>query len=422
MSILIGSTPNSQPDDVKLARDILKGKVATTGSIELLKSKFSEEVFLFNKGRDSLSFLLKLFNIKEGDEVVTQAFTCVAVVAPILWNSATPIYVDIDPTTFNMDLNLLKKSITERTRAIIIQHTFGNIADIKKVRKIVDNINSKRDKENIIYIIEDCAHIFVRDRSRFNIGKFSDAYFFSFSQDKSISCTQGAMLLLNKSFLRESFLNTARVEYKKIEDISQKEAKYCARYISLWDRIKKNYFKTIIPLSSVTIGKVMILLFRFLGMIKKQASVQTLAYSSPQKMSEIQACLLLNQLGKTWQYNTHRVDIVNTYNTNLNCELKFNSNHNILVRYPLLLENRAEIKMRLKEKGIISGVWYSSVVFPLMEPELLSRVGYKIGSCPKAEECCSKVINLPTSNDVTSLDLANIIDIVNNFAKPFKIN
>ena len=103
-----------------------------------------------NSGRSGLFLILQALGIERGDEVLLQAFTCNAVPNPILWVGATPIYVDIDEETLNMDPADLEKKITPRAKAIIVQHTFGYPADMNRILEIAK-------KHNLI-IIEDCAH------------------------------------------------------------------------------------------------------------------------------------------------------------------------------------------------------------------------------------------------------------------------
>lgn len=422
MSIFIGSIPNTQKDDVLLAKSIFKGKISTEDSIQKLEEEF-QSVFnstplLFNRGREALYFLLKELQLTKDDEVLVQAFTCIAVVAPILWVKSNPLFVDIDPRTFNMNLDLLKKGISKKTRAIILQHTFGNIADIKKVRDVVDEININRAANRKIYIIEDCAHIFTTNTPSHDIGKYSDFYFFSFAQDKSISCTQGSALFINNQQLQTKLLQ----EYKKLPTVSNEQGEYIIRYIILWDRIKRNYFKTVIPFTNITVGRIQLILFRLLGLIKKQASLDTFTISNIQKLGNDQAALLLNQLSKAEAFNKHRSNIVANYSINLREELRFNSNNNTLVRYPLLISNRGEIKNRLKSNRIIAGIWYSSPVFPLTSVEELKRCHYEPGSCPLAERLGSLVLNLPTNIEVGKIDMEKIIETVNTFAKATKFN
>jgi perosamine synthetase len=421
MSVFIGSIPNTQKDDIALANSILNGKVTKEGWIGLLEDEFeksfNKKAFLFNRGRDSLYFFLKLLNLKESDEVITQAFTCVAVVAPILWAGAKPIFADIDSKTFNIDIPQLKKKINEKTRVIIVQHTFGNLANIEDIRKLVEEENSKREESRKISIIEDCAHIFSKNLSNYEIGRFSDAFFFSFSQDKSISSTQGGLLFLNNNRLGKE----ADREYKLLNKPSEKEAKYFAKYIILWDRIKRNYFKTIIPFTKITLGRVLLIVYRTLGLIRKQADNSTIYNSKIERMSNIQASLLLIQLEKSERLNRHRRDIVKFYNTSLKCEFKFGANNNILLRYPILISNRNFIKSELSKVGIIVGIWYSTPVFPFSSVEQLKKCNYEMGSCPNAEELGKYILNLPTNIEVSEKEVEKIVSIVNDLAQPVRI-
>ncbi len=441
MSVFIGSIPNTQEDDLKLAKGILRGKIETTNSIQDLTSKLDSMLdydgintphnsnnFLFNRGRDSLSFFLSLLELEKDDEIVTQAFTCVAVVAPILWNYCKPIYVDIDPNSFNMDLNLLKEKITNKTRAVIVQHTFGNMVNVSKVREIINEINNQRTQERKIYIIEDCAHIFTpkllrkdldenNSKNREQIGKYSDAYFFSFSQDKAISCTQGGMMKIINPGMSE----LAKEKYKNIPKPSKKESLYNVRYIKLWSVIKKYYYTKLIPFSNITFGRVLIIIYRTLGLIKQQASINSTDPTQIKKMSNIQASLLLNQLDKIEEINNHREKIVDIYNKNLKEEFIFNSGNKILLRYPILVSNRNEIKKRLLKEEIITGNWYSFPVHPLNVEEDLKKVNYKNNSCIVAIKAGQHVLNLPTNVEVSEKEAIRIVEIVNNFAIPFNI-
>ena len=418
MSVFIGSTPNTEKDDILLVKGILKKRISVEGSKKHLSDYFRKEFdntpFLFNKGRDSLYFLLKSLNLKEDDEVIIQPFTCVAVVAPILWTRLKPIYTDINLDSYNMDLEHLKEKITEKSRVVILQHTFGNIADTQRVRRIVDDINKGRDKSKKIYIVEDCAHIYTENHKNLGIGLYSDAFFFSFSQDKSISSTQGAALFINNPNLLENI----KREYTLIEELSSKEESYILHYILLWNIIKKTYFKTVIPFTNISIGRILLILFRALGLIKKQASVDTLISSTPIKMSNTQAKLLLNQINKVNRLNKGRKRCTQRYNSLLKERFRFNSKNHILLRYPILIDNRKDVKERLKKKRVIGGIWYASPVFPFTNKTTLEQCMYEIGSCPNTESIADKIFNLPTNIEVSDQVQHKIIDIVNTFAKP----
>jgi dTDP-4-amino-4,6-dideoxygalactose transaminase len=432
MPVFIGSIPNTEKDDLELAQRILKGKEDLRGSIDKLNEKLlqhlkksdalkeisKDNLFLFNRGRDSIYFYLNSLELNEEDEVVVQAFTCVAVVAPILWNKLRPVYIDIDRNTFNMDLSLLEEKITEKTRAIVVQHTFGNIADMKRIRDIVNKVNEQRGEGEKIKIIEDCAHIFPSDfKSAYSVlGKYSDMLLFSFSQDKSISSTQGAASII----LDTEALDTAKEKYSELHKQTKKESLYNARYIKLWSLIKKYYFTKVIPYTNITVGRILIIIFRKLWLIRKQAKVDTITFSGIEKLSQVQAVLVNNQLEKLSRINEKRKKITRLYDTNLKENFRFKTNSNLLLRYPILLENKIEIKQKLLEKEIIAGNWYGSPVHPLVEEELEMAL-YRFDSCPVAQRAGKNILNLPTNLEVTDEDAKEVIEMVNNFAKPFNI-
>lgn len=416
MSVFIGSIPNNTEEDLKIVKELLKNSNKAKGSRKILQNEFEKEfpshnIFLFNRGREAFSFFFKNIPLTENDEVIVQAFTCVAVVAPILWSNAKPVYVDIDKDTLNINFENLRKAISDKTKVIIIQHTFGNLADMEAIRKIVEEVNRKRSRERKILIVEDCAHLFSTEN---NLGKYSDAFLFSFAQDKAISCTQGAMIAVRKNFANSQLLQK---DFKNVPELKKKDAFYNARYISLWSKIKKYYFIMNIPKLHFSVGKFLILFFRALGLIKKQASQNSLTYTGIYKLSDIQAFLLLPQLSSIKEINNHRSHIFTLFSQGLKEEFRFLSKYEPLLRYPVLLSNHKQIKEELKLKNIIVGRWYTSPIFPL-EWKDLSKVLYTKGSCPVAEYCCENILNLPMNLEVTDEVARDIVWILNSLGKP----
>src|SRR5689334_23149354 len=111
-----------------------------------------KNIFLFWKGRVALYSILSALDVKENDELIRPAFTCVVVPNAIIYLGAKPVYVDIDPSTYNMDVSKLESKITGKTKVIIAQNTFGLSPDIDSIVSI-----ASRHK---IAVIEDCAHGF----------------------------------------------------------------------------------------------------------------------------------------------------------------------------------------------------------------------------------------------------------------------
>ncbi|MFN6946977.1 MAG: DegT/DnrJ/EryC1/StrS family aminotransferase, partial [Cytophagaceae bacterium] len=109
--------------------------------------------------------------ISQGDEVILPGFTCIVVPNAIIYLGAKPVYVDINSETFNIDPQLIEENITEKTKAIIAQHTFGIPADMDKILHIANKHN--------LFVIEDSCHALGSKYKGKYVGSFGDAAFFS---------------------------------------------------------------------------------------------------------------------------------------------------------------------------------------------------------------------------------------------------
>ena len=174
-TVSISLSPNTEKDDVNLAIKE-RFKKSKKNYIEIFENNFKKHlsfkyVFSLNSGRSALMLILKALDIKAHDEIIVQAFTCNAVINPILQKKAKPIYIDVDKT-LNIDPKKIEARITKKTKAIIIQHTFGYPAEIEEIQKIA--------KKHNLFLIEDCAHALGAKYNNEYCGTFGDVAFFSF--------------------------------------------------------------------------------------------------------------------------------------------------------------------------------------------------------------------------------------------------
>jgi len=140
-----------------------------------------------NSGTSALHLALLACGVAEGDEVITVPFTFVATVAAIRYCGARPVYVDIDPATFNMNTAALEGAITPRTKAILPVHLFGQPADMEPIYAIA----SAHD----LRIIEDAAQAHGSEYRRKRAGGLADAGCFSFYPTKNLAaCGEGGMV------------------------------------------------------------------------------------------------------------------------------------------------------------------------------------------------------------------------------------
>lgn len=134
----------------------------------------------------ALQLCLRYFNIGFGDEVITTPLSFVATANAIEYVGAKPIFVDVEASTGNIDASLIEAAITPRTKAIIPVHLYGQMCDMKAIRKIANAYNLK--------VIEDAAHCIEGSRSDIKVGQLGDATCFSFYATKNITSGDGGAI------------------------------------------------------------------------------------------------------------------------------------------------------------------------------------------------------------------------------------
>ena len=154
--ISISLSPNTEKDDIRLAFKLIfqpwlwkNGK-----TIEILENEFKKylgvkHAISFNSGRSSLLAILSSLGLEKDSETLLQAFTCNAVANPIIWAGLKPVYIDCNEKSFNIDIEDLKRKIGPKTKAVIVQHTFGLPADMEEILKICGEKNFSRKNKKI---------------------------------------------------------------------------------------------------------------------------------------------------------------------------------------------------------------------------------------------------------------------------------
>ncbi|NES76450.1 MULTISPECIES: DegT/DnrJ/EryC1/StrS aminotransferase family protein [unclassified Okeania] len=145
-----------------------------------------------NSGTDALFLALRAVNIGSGDEVITTPFTFFATAEAISAVGATPVFIDINPQTFNLDIEQLQSAITEKTKAILPVHLFGQPVDMTRLMAIARSHN--------LIVIEDCAQATGAEWSEKKVGSFGDIGCFSFFPTKNLGAFgDGGALTTNNS-------------------------------------------------------------------------------------------------------------------------------------------------------------------------------------------------------------------------------
>jgi CDP-6-deoxy-D-xylo-4-hexulose-3-dehydrase len=142
--------------------------------------------------------ILENKRIKENDEIITPAITWSTTVFPIINIHAKPVFVDVDPRTYNIDTKKIEKAITKKTKAILPVHLLGNPCKMNEIRKIA--------KKNNLYVIEDCCEALGAKIKNKKVGSFGELSTFSFFISHHMTTMEGGMLVTNN----ETFFEIAK--------------------------------------------------------------------------------------------------------------------------------------------------------------------------------------------------------------------
>ncbi|MCX8029971.1 MAG: DegT/DnrJ/EryC1/StrS family aminotransferase [Thermodesulfovibrionales bacterium] len=294
-------------------------------------------------GTDALFLSLLSIGLKKGDEVITTPFTFFATVEAIVYTGAKPVFVDIEPETFNIDVAQIESRITERTQAILPVHIFGHPADMVSILNIAKKYDLK--------VVEDCAQAFGAKIGNKKVGSFGDTGCFSFYPSKNLGAYgDGGMIITND--------------------------------ISIAERIR---------------------LLRNHGS-KSSYIHKTIGYNS--RLDEIQAGILSVKFKRIEEYNRKRQEKASLYTSLLNgyvkCPVVKDNMTHVYHQYTIVSEKRDLIQEHLKRIGIPSVIYYP---LPLHLQEALSYLGYNKGDFPIAEKISSEVLSLPIYPELNEEDI-----------------
>src|SRR3989344_5016390 len=361
-------------------------------------------VYLTNSGRSALYLILQSLNTKQGDEILLQAFTCNAVVNPILWNKANPVYVDISDD-YNMNIVDLEKKITKNSKAIIVQHTFGIPAKIEQIIKIA--------REHNLIVIEDCAHALGQELNGKKLGTFGDISFFSFGRDKIISSVYGGAIMLNKR---------GNIKKEKFQ-LEIKNLKYPSKLWTLQQLLHPVLMSMILhlynfPFNGNGVGKWILVFFQKIRILSKAVSYKEKQGQKPNffpaRLANALAYLALIQFKRLEKFNTHRKKMINFYAKELkDCRLPVaDCQLQSLLRFPIKHKNAKQIIKRAYKKGILLGDWYNIAIAP--DDTNLDKMKYYKGLCPNAEKLSQQTLNLPTNPNLTLKKAQKIVNFILN--------
>lgn len=288
-------------------------------------------------GSDAIHIALQAAGVKAGDEVITTSFTFFATAGAIARANAIPVFVDIDPVTFNIDPSKIEAAITEKTKAIIPVHLYGQMADMDPIMAVAEKHN--------LYVIEDAAQAIGSTYKGKQVGEMSSAATYSFFPTKNLGAYgDGGMVVSN------------------LDDLAEQ-----ARVIRVHGSKPKYHH-------------------------------HVLGYNS--RLDEMQATVLSVKLPhlSTWgenrrkhaAYYTEKLNAV--VGANVVTPVEIEGNYHVFHQYTLRVERRDDLQSYLREQGIATMIYYP---IPLHMQPVFKDLGYTVGDLPVTEKAAQEAISLP---------------------------
>ena len=358
--------------------------------------------FSFAGGRMALYTLLQALGVGTGDEVILQGYTCCVVPKAIMYVGAKPVYADISEKDYNLSYESVEELITDRTKVIIVQHTYGIPCHaLWKIRKLCD--------EKHIYMIEDCAHTFGTKWKGHILGTIGDAAFFSTDHTKYISTSVGGVAVTNNDIIGKKLTEI----YETVADLTKKEQLAIVIQFSLMNFFRNKYISWFLQINKLT-RMVEPIIWAILGKLHlvfymdDYSNTAFPEYTFPAKLPNVQAMIGIGQLRKLKDNIKYRKKLTEIYKQRLGGRFFIPDDCAAVLRMPLVVENPDEIVAGMRGLTKVER-WFSPAIVCISEDEY-AKFGYDKETCPNAQKVAAHIINLPVNLKVTECEVNEICD------------
>ncbi len=302
-----------------------------------------------NSGTDALHLALSALDIKEGDEVIVPTFTFIATALCVSFCQATPVFVDIENDTYNLDPKAFEKAITKKTKAVIPVHLYGQPANMNEINAIA--------KKHGIKVVEDAAQAHGSRYQGKRVGSLGDVACFSFYPTKSLgACGDAGMIVTNDAKTNQNAL-----------------------------------------------------MLRDYG---RQGRYEHKIKGTNSRLDTIQAVVLNAKLKHLDEWNLMRAKAAAYYNELLakvpgvvTPKLREDRTH-VYQTYAIRVANRDSVMEKMKAKGVSVLIHYP---IPLHLQEAYSELGHKKGDFPVAEKLANDVLSLPMFPHITKEQIETVV-------------
>lgn len=310
-----------------------------------------------NSGTDALRIAMQACDIQPGDEVITTAFTFVATVETVAQIGATPVFVDIDPITFNLDPEQVEKAITPRTKAILPVHLFGQLCDMTALTEI--------SNRHGLHILEDGAQVILGEHKGVPTGNWGRVSGISFYVTKNLGAAgDGGMILTNDPEV---------------------------------DRRCRS--------------------IRIHGMGRERYYYDEMGFTS--RMAELQAAVLCAKLTRLEDWTKRRQEVAAAYLDRLagvpglRLPATLEGNNHVWHQFTVCTPQRDELMAHLTAQGVASAIFYP-VPIHLHAP--YAHFGNGNGSLPHTEEVSLQCLSLPVHQHMTDEQVDIVVEAITSFS------
>jgi len=346
--------PQIGDDEIKAAEEVLRsGMLAQGKKVAEFEDKFSQFIgskysVAVGNGTQALHAALMACGIKPGDEVITSGFTFIASATSIVHSGARPVFADIEPRTFNIDIDSVKSLITPNTKAIMPVHLFGLSVDVQAFKELCD--------EHGLIMIEDACQSHGAKINGKGVGTFGHAAAFSFYPTKNMTTGEGGAVTTQDEKIDE--------DLRYLRHQGQK-----SRYE--YAMVGYNY-----------------------------------------RMTDIAAAIGIAQLDKLPGWTEKRIANAEFFNkefSSAGIETPYvpDGYRHVYHQYTIRVKNRDSVIEKLNSMGVGCGVYY-----PMGLHELGPMADFRKDALPEVEKAAKEVLSLPVHPGLSDEDLATVAEAV----------
>lgn len=370
-------------DDIRAVEDVLKGDFLTCGpNVDKLEKKLCEYTgakyaVAVSNGTAALHCACIAAGIGPGDEVITTPITFAASANCVLYCGGKPVFADINPRTYNIDPESIRKKITSKTKAIVAVDFTGQAVELDEIKKISEEYN--------LILIEDAAHSIGTVYDGKKVGNISDMTTMSFHPVKTVTSGEGGAILTNSEDLYKKLLLAHTHGITHDEELMENPI-----HEGPWEY------------EQVSLG------FNY-------------------RLTDIQAALLISQLDKIEKFKARRKEIVERYNSEfknmpelvIQEEIPKSDTCRHLYVLQLNLEKLNCTRRQFFDAMVSEGIGCQVHYIPVYYFPYYKKMGYAKGLCPDAESLYERILSIPLFPKMTDADVEDVIcavrKIVDNY-------